>query len=141
MGSMSITLLTNTSYTNKRLLRQQMGFCYLHSHHLGMARAVGTPQQRPSRHQLESQILGPPCSGSLRNHHSIAYTYQDTVLQKDRSIFIADLHELSAGNTNHIRQWNNTHQAVILKSEKAAKTNAVLNAWTINTYFPIQGHN
>jgi hypothetical protein len=35
MGSMSITLLTNTSNTNKRPLRQQMGFCYLHSHHQG----------------------------------------------------------------------------------------------------------
>jgi hypothetical protein len=31
---------------------------------------------------------------------TILYSYQDTVLQKDRSFFIPDLHELSVGNTN-----------------------------------------
>jgi hypothetical protein len=71
---------------------------------------------------------------------TILYSYQNTVLQKDQSIFTPNLHKLSAGNTNQIQQWINTHQAVILKSAKAAKTNAVLNVWTINTYFPIQGH-
>jgi hypothetical protein len=91
------------------------------------------------RHGSDSHFQSAALHAQAVCEITILYSYQNTVLQKDRSIFTTDLHELSAGNTNHIRQWINTHQAVILKSIKSAKTNAVLNVRTITTYFPIQG--
>jgi hypothetical protein len=92
------------------------------------------------RHGADSNLKSVALHAQAVREITILYSYQNTVLQKDRSIFATDLNEISAGDTNHIRQWINTYQAVILKSVQSAKNNAVLNVQTITTYFPIQGN-
>jgi hypothetical protein len=66
------------------------------------------------RHGVDTHLQSAALHAQAVRENTILYSYQNTVLQKDRSIFTTELHELSAGNTNHIRQWINTHQAVIL---------------------------
>jgi hypothetical protein len=92
------------------------------------------------RHGADSSLKSIALSAQAVREIRILYTYQDKVLQKDKHLFTTDLSTQISGPTNHIRQWINTYQKVILKSAKAAQTIAVLNVRTITTYFPIRGH-
>ena len=65
----------------------------------------------------------------------LLYQYHDKVLQRDRSIFSADLQEHLLKPTRVLRQWINTNQKVILKSSADAKIFSLLNVRTLQSYF------
>ena len=65
----------------------------------------------------------------------LLYEYHDKVLQRDRHIFAPDLATHLQKPTRIIRQWINTHQAVILKSSSQAKLLSILNVRTLQSYF------
>ena len=65
----------------------------------------------------------------------LLYEYHDKVLQRDRIIFSPDLATHLQKPTRIIRQWINTHQAVILKSTSQAKLLSILNVRTLESYF------
>ena len=67
---------------------------------------------------------------------TILYQHKTKVLQRDHSIFGTSLEEQSNKPTRYLRQWINTHQAVILQSVHMAKLHSLLNMRTLTSYFP-----
>lgn len=66
---------------------------------------------------------------------SLLYSYRHTILHRDQSIFLDTLEEHQLKPTHSIRQWINTHQPIILKSAKDAKSRSLLHVRTITHYF------
>jgi hypothetical protein len=65
----------------------------------------------------------------------ILYSYQHSVLHRNRTIFFNDPNEHKTKPTHAIGQWINTYQPLILKSIKGAKKNCLLHVRTLTHCF------
>ena len=67
---------------------------------------------------------------------TILYSFKEKVLQRHHTIFDQSLDDIQNKPSHYIRQWLNTHQAVILKSAKDAKVLSLLGVRPLTSYFP-----
>jgi hypothetical protein len=75
------------------------------------------------------------CKQALREL-DILYSYQPSVLHRDRSIFFNNLNEHKTQPMHAIRQWINTYQPLlILKSIKEARKHSLLHVQTLTHSF------
>jgi hypothetical protein len=96
-------------------------------------------QRNTDRHGIDSAAKSSSSREQALRELEILYAFKDKVLQKHRPIFTTELRSISEGDTNYIRQWINTHQAVIVKSAKDAKIKSITNVRILSSYFPSRG--
>jgi hypothetical protein len=96
-------------------------------------------QRNTDRHGVDSSTKSIAAREQALRELVALYQYKDKVLQKHRSIFTIDIQVHSQGDTNYIRQWINTNQAVITKSAKDARIKSITNVRIISSYFPLRG--
>lgn len=66
---------------------------------------------------------------------TLLYSYRNQILHRDQSIFLETIEDHTQKPTHSIRQWINTHQPLILKSVKDAKSQSIQHVRTISHYF------
>jgi hypothetical protein len=66
---------------------------------------------------------------------ALLYTYKNSVLYRDRTIFFESVQDHSTKPTHAIRQWINTYQPLIMKSIRDAKTSSIQHVRPITHYF------
>jgi hypothetical protein len=63
------------------------------------------------------------------------YTYKNSVLYRDKTMFFDSLTDHSTKPTHAIRQWINTYQPLIMKSIRDAKTSSLQHVRPLTHYF------
>jgi hypothetical protein len=92
------------------------------------------------RHGADSSTKAQALNEQAAREITILYNCKDKVLQRHQNIFHHDIEYHINGRTDYMRQWINTHQAVIKKSMQDAKSRSVLNVRTLLTYFTLRGN-
>jgi hypothetical protein len=92
-------------------------------------------QRNASRHGTDTTQQAKIQQEQAVREITLLYSYQDSVLQRDRDIFARELSYHTNASTHYIRQWINTNQAAILHSIKQAKLIASINTRPITLYF------